>query len=85
MESSIAGDFTANIKVTSAASFDGLSISKDSNYNEVHHLSKEFTSGSKPDSLGELRLKMKITTSGDYKSLSSDQLDDIFILFQLGS
>ncbi len=85
VESSIAGDFTANIKVTSAASLDGLSISKDTNYHNVHHLPKDFTSGSQPDSLGEVRVKMKISSAGDFKRLTSDQLNDIFILFQLGS
>lgn len=85
--SSIAGNFTTNIKITNTASLDGLSIDKDANYNNVHHVPKEFTTGSEPASLGEVRIKIKIgpVTAGDFKSLTSDQLDDIYILFQLGS
>lgn len=87
LESSIAGDFSANIKVTNSASLDGLSISKDPDYNNAHHYLKDFSSGSQPDSLGEVRIKIKIgpVTTGDFKSLTDDQLDDILVLLQLGT
>lgn len=87
VESSAAGNFsfTANIKVTNAASLDGLSIDRDLQYNNVHHISKEFTAGSLPNSTGEIRVKIKVSSAGDFKSLTSDQIDDIFILFQLAN
>jgi hypothetical protein len=87
VESSVEGDFsfTSNIKVTNAASLDGLSIDRDSDLNNVHHISKEFTDGSLPNSMGEIRVKIKVKGIGDFKSLATDQIDDIFILFQLGS
>ena len=83
--SSIAGAFTADIKVTSAASIDGLSIDKDSGYNDVHRLSREFAPGAQPDSLGEVRIKVKVGSADDFRSLTSGQIDDVFLLFQLES
>ena len=87
VESSVEGNFsfTSNIKVTNAASLDGLSIDRDSDFNNVHHISKEFTAGSLPNSMGEIRVKIKVKGIGDFKSLTTDQIDDIFILFQLGN
>jgi peptidoglycan hydrolase-like protein with peptidoglycan-binding domain len=83
IESSISGGFISNIKATTATSLDGLSIDKDMNVNGIHHLSRSFTSGSQPDALGEVRMKMKISSAADFKTLSSGQIDNIFILFQL--
>jgi len=85
VESSVEGIFTSNIKVTNTASLDDLSIERDTNFNNVHHLSKEFTAGSLPNSMGEIQVKIKVSTAGDFKSLNSDQIDNIFILFQLGN
>ncbi len=87
IESSVEGNFsfTSDIKATNADVLNGLSVDRDLAFNNVHHLSKEFAPGSLPNSLGEIRVKIKVSTAGDFKSLTSDQIDNIFILFQLGS
>lgn len=85
VESSIAGDFIANVKVTNASILNNLSIGIDSNMNNVHHLNKDFTPGSLPAATGEISLKLKVSTATDFKSLTLDDIDDLFILFQFGS
>lgn len=77
-------DFTTNIKITSADFVNDLSVSCDANFNNLHHLSKDLT-GSSPTSLGEIGMKIKVSTAKDFKSLPSDKIDNLFILFQLGS
>ncbi len=85
IESSESGKFISNITVTNTDSLDNLSIDTDPDFNNVHHLPKEFTPGSLPSSIGEIRTKLKVSSAGDFKSLASDQVEDIFVLFQLGS
>ncbi len=87
VESSVEGNysFTSNIKVTNTAILNGLSVDRDLAFNNVHHLPKEFSPGSLPDSIGEIRVNLKVSTAGDFKSLTDEQIDNIFILFQLGS
>ncbi len=87
VESNVEGNFsfTSNIKVTNAAFLNGLLVDRAPEFNNIHHLSKEFAAGSLPNSLGEIRVKIKVSTATDFKSLTSDQIDNIFILFQLGS
>ncbi|MFH2059234.1 MAG: neuraminidase-like domain-containing protein [Pseudomonadota bacterium] len=84
VESDIAQNFTANVKVTSQGYLEGLPVDKSSTYNNVHHMDKDFTPGSLPLTLGEVKMKLKVTGITDFKSLTADQVDDIFILFQLG-
>jgi hypothetical protein len=77
-------DFTTCIKVTNKEYLDGLNISKDPGFNNIHHLLREFAQGSCPNSIGEIRLKLKIpSVKDDYKSLTSDQVSDIYLLLQL--
>lgn len=87
VESTVEGNFTSNIKVTNAAVLNGLSVARKGKetFNNVHHLDKEFAAGTRPNSLGEIRVKIKVSTAADFKSLTSDQIDNMFMLFQLGS
>ncbi len=84
IETDQAGDFKANIKVTNGNSMDALPISTDPNFKNVHHLSKDLSANA-PNSLGELRLKLKMNSAGDFKSLDDDKIDNLFLLFRLGS
>lgn len=86
VESNVEGNFsfTSNIKVTNAAILNGLPVDRAQEFNDVHHLYREFAAGSLPNSLGEIRVKIKVSTAADFKSLTSDQIDNMFILFQLG-
>ena len=87
VETNDANDFKANIKVTNGNSMDGLVVSPDPNFKDVHHLWKDLSANSpnSPNSLGELRLKIKLSSVNDFKSLADDKIDDLFLLLQLGS
>jgi len=77
--------FTAEMKVTSGSQLSDLPVDPDSEFNNVFHLSHEFTQGSFPAAAGELRLKLKSSTADNYKSLADDQVKNVFLLFQLVS
>jgi hypothetical protein len=74
--------YMANIKVTNAASIDDIDINADDNFNGVPHASRNLSA----NALGNISLKIKTNTPGnDFKSLSAEQINDVFILFKLGS
>ncbi len=83
-ESSEAGDFTTNIKITNTNFVNSLPVSQDAGFNNVHHLTRDLSANS-PNALGEFRMKMKLSTAPNFKSLTDDQIDNVYILFQLGS
>ena len=76
-----APNYIANIKVTSAASIDNIAVDADPVYATVPHATRELTA----NTLGNVSLKIKTVSAVDFKSLSDEQVDNIFILFQLGS
>ncbi len=83
-----AGDFTANIKVTNKNPMNGLNISIDPAFDNVHHLSTPAAiTADPPSALGEFRMKIKVgpANAGDFKSLGPDTVTDILVLLQLGS
>ena len=84
VDSSEAGDFTANIKITTTAYVNDLPVSPDANFNNAHHLSRDLSVNS-PDALGEFRMKMKLSTATDFKSLTDGEVDNAYIFVQLGS
>lgn len=84
IESSEAGDFTANIKVTNTDVVNNLVVSQDGNFNNAHHLSRDLSANS-PNALGELRMKIKLSAEPDFKSLTDDKIDNAYIFLQLGS
>lgn len=73
-------NYVGNLKVTSAASSNNIPIDADLNFNGVPHASKNLTA----NALGSVSLKIKTSTATDFKSLTEDQIDDIFIVFKLG-
>ncbi len=84
VESSEAGDFTTNIKITNTNFVNDLPVSQDAGFNNVHHLSRDL-SANLPNALGEFRLKMKLSTAANFKSLTDEQVDNTYIFVQLGS
>lgn len=83
-------EFTTSFKVTTGDILNDLTASSDSNFNNVHHCSHDFTKDNPaniPNSLGEFRLKIKIKLNPeiDYKSLADDKIENMFMLLQLGS
>jgi Tc toxin complex TcA C-terminal TcB-binding domain len=87
VETNLAGNFSFStiLKMTNTAASNELTVNRDPNYNDVHAFSREFTPGSLPNTMGEIRLKTKLSTAPDYKSLADDTIDNIFILLQLGT
>jgi peptidoglycan hydrolase-like protein with peptidoglycan-binding domain len=90
IESNLDGDFQSNINITNAAALLNIStISRSLKYNDVHHASVVFpveqSPVAKPNSLAAMRLKIKTAMTGNFTSLTSDQVDNIFILVQLGA
>jgi hypothetical protein len=71
-------DYIANIKVTSAAaSINDIPVSTDFDSHATRNLTVAAT--------GNVSLKLKIDGAADFKSLTADQVENVFILFQLGS
>jgi hypothetical protein len=77
--------FTANSKITSGAVQPDFPVDSDAGLNNIFHSTREFTPGSFPNALGEVKIKMKVNTTADFKSLTQDQVNNIFILFQLST
>ena len=77
--------FSTNIKVTNNNFINNLPIDRDPSFNNVHHLLQPFTEGAFPNALGEMNFKIKISTSADFKSLTPDMLDNIYLLIHLSS
>ena len=75
-------DYLANLKVTTANAINNIEIHADTDFNSIPHVSRNLTA----NLLGNISMKIKSDTPGnDFKSLTNDQIDNILILFQLGS
>jgi peptidoglycan hydrolase-like protein with peptidoglycan-binding domain len=86
VETAEAGDFTANIKVTNKNPMNDLAISTNPSLNDVHHLSTPAAlTADLPSPLGELRVKIKLSAAGDFKSLGEDKIHNIYVLVRLGT
>ncbi|VAW74760.1 Insecticidal toxin complex protein TccB1 [hydrothermal vent metagenome] len=84
-ESDEASNFLANIKLPNLASLDDRAVDKDMAFNNVHHFPADFSAGPAADALGEVKIKLKKIGDANFTSLLSDDIDNIFILFQLGT
>jgi peptidoglycan hydrolase-like protein with peptidoglycan-binding domain len=74
--------YMANIKVTNAASIDDIEVNADPNFNTVPHASRNLSA----QALGNVSLKIKMNTpDNDFKSLTAEQISNVFIVFKLGS
>lgn len=70
-------DYIANIKVTNAAAaINGISVSTNFDSHATRVLAVSPT--------GSVSLKMQVDGAPDFKSLTADQIENVFILFQLG-
>lgn len=84
IESGHPNDFLTRMKVTSQQFDDNdISISPDLAYNSIHHLHRSFNAGGAA-ALGEVRIKLKTDTATDYKSLQQGDLENVFLLLNLG-
>jgi 3-dehydroquinate dehydratase len=83
VETEATANFTANVKITNATAADGLVVSPAPEFNNVHHLSIEFNTGA-PNALGEIRLKIKLAAALNFKLLTDETIEDLFLLLSLG-
>jgi hypothetical protein len=81
VETEETSEFSANVKITNKNFINDLTVSVDSSFNNVHHLSKDLPPNT--DALGEIRLKVKLGTASDFKSLAPDTIKNIYVLLQL--
>jgi len=71
-------DYIASIKVTSAAaSINDIPVSTDF----ASHATRDLTVAT----IGYVSLKLKVDGAADFKSLTESEIENVFILFQLGS
>ncbi|WP_308993434.1 neuraminidase-like domain-containing protein [Mariniflexile litorale] len=82
IESKVDSDFELMMKVTNTDYEAAVSnVSPDPSFNNVHYTTRNYEAGIKPDALGELRFKLKVQGApANFTSLTSDQIDDLFIL-----
>jgi peptidoglycan hydrolase-like protein with peptidoglycan-binding domain len=83
VETEETNDFTANLKITNQNSINDLPISADPDFRSVHHLNQDFSANS-PNILGEFRLKIRLSSANNFKSLADGKIADLFLLLQLG-
>jgi hypothetical protein len=75
--------YKMQIQLPGQPAADELDIAKDPNLNDVHH--KEHVIASLPDGKGEWGIKIRRHSDSDFKSLPTDNIDDLLIVihFQL--
>ena len=82
--SSLSGNFTSNIKITTSNVINDIAFDRDGTYNSVHHIFHEFSPGQFPNCLGEISIKVKENSAADFRSLNEDNLDNLYVILELG-
>ncbi|MCG8475658.1 MAG: neuraminidase-like domain-containing protein [Cytophagales bacterium] len=78
-------DFELQLQMTSTEYEETTTdASPGADYSDVHHTTRDYGAGIKPDALGDLKFKLRLKGTGDFSSLTSEQLDNVFILCQTG-
>jgi len=77
LETEVEDEFRASIKVTTGSYIEDLPVSAAVSLTTAPP--EPF-----PNALGELRLKLKLGTALDFKSLTAEQIDDLYLLLELG-
>ena len=83
IESDEVDDFVTQVKITNTNYSDDKTISTDGNFNDVHYLPIDISTNP-ANSLGELRLKLKLDSASNFKSLTDDKVKNMYLLLQLG-
>ncbi len=76
--------FKTDLKITSGNSSNDVAVNRDAVFDNVHHLEQQFAQGNSPAPLGEISMKLKLAAVNDFKSLTSDQVSNVFLLLRLG-
>ncbi len=86
IDSDPANNFITSFKVTNTDYVNDINVPADAALGNVPHLTKDVTTipNGPAKALGDLRLKIKLTSTTDYKSLTIDEINDINVLIQLG-
>ncbi|MEW8508357.1 MAG: neuraminidase-like domain-containing protein [Candidatus Thiodiazotropha sp.] len=77
IEGQSSGDYHVEMALPGqpAENFD---VSKDANFNDVHH--KEHATPSLPNGKGQWSVKVRRASDGDFQSLPTDNIDDLFMI-----
>ncbi|HSI77230.1 MAG TPA: hypothetical protein VK957_15115, partial [Lunatimonas sp.] len=76
-----APDYVANLKVTSAAIMNDIPIDANPAYDSIPHVAKDVSA----NALGNVSLKIKTAAAADFRSLESENIENVFLLIHLGS
>ncbi|MGH1539068.1 MAG: neuraminidase-like domain-containing protein [Arenicella sp.] len=74
-------DYVANISVANAVPLQDVTIAQDAAFNNTPHFSTNF-SGAPANYSGQLTLNLKQAGVTDFKSLSDNDIDDVFVLMR---
>ncbi len=79
------GDFEIKMKVSNADYESDVSdVSPSPELSDAHHTTRDYSTGIKPDALGELRLKLRVKGGpGNFTSLTDQDLSDLFVLYHV--
>jgi hypothetical protein len=84
IESDHPGDFNASIKITNTPYVNGVIVSRDASFGNVHRAAPDIAPNT-PQALGLLSMKIKPDAAPDFKSLPADKISDCFLLVELGN
>ncbi|MEO7975515.1 neuraminidase-like domain-containing protein [Flavobacterium sp.] len=73
-------NYVSNIKVTSGAVINTIPIDPDLNFDGIPHTSRNLS----VNALGNVSLKIKTVAATDFKNLTEDEIDDVYVVFKLG-
>lgn len=73
-------NFISDLKVTSGVAIIGINIAPNLSLDGVPHATRDFT----VNTLGTVSLKIKKSTALDFKTLTENEIDNIFVIFKLG-
>jgi len=84
--SDIAGDYTIDLTITNKNPMNDLTASAAAEYGNAHHLSTPpALTADQPDILGEIRMKLAVSTANNFRSLAADSIEDVFFLVGIGA
>jgi peptidoglycan hydrolase-like protein with peptidoglycan-binding domain len=80
--------FIADVQITTASTQANIPIDRETSVNNVHHTTIEYPPPSdpqqpQPNALGEIRLKLQVDSMPNPTPITSAEVEDIYVLFQL--
>lgn len=87
VDTKVASDYQIQQKITNlAVDANAIDVTQNPTYDNTPHLLRDFAAAAlKPNALGQLRTKLRLKTlpASDFKSLTTDSIEDVFLLCSL--